>query len=53
MPIAPRLVVLLVVGVAAMVVGRRKDKSALVYGGGVLTALTGSSFLAFTAATIL
>lgn len=53
MPIALRLVILLAIGVATMVIGRRKNKDALVYGGGVVTTLAGSSFLAFTAATIL
>ncbi len=53
MPVAVRLVLLLAVGIATLVVGRRKQKDGLVFAGGALTALTGSAFIAFTAVTIL
>ncbi|WP_293781947.1 hypothetical protein [uncultured Aeromicrobium sp.] len=53
MPIALRLVLLLALGIAIIVLGRRRNNDALVYGGGALTALTGTTFIAFAAATIL
>ncbi|WP_166375893.1 hypothetical protein [Aeromicrobium phragmitis] len=53
MPIALRLVLLLALGVAIIAFGRRRQNEALVYGGGALTALTGTTFIAFAAATIL
>ncbi|MFD1860511.1 hypothetical protein ACFSB0_11320 [Aeromicrobium camelliae] len=53
MPIALRLVLLLALGVAIVVFGRRRHSEALVYGGGAITALTGTTFIAFAAATIL